>query len=382
VTTSIDQRIAETFQWTQQNRDAARLRLSLQERGCFIYGAGGYGRDVAAEMSKRGYTVHGFIDRNATVGQKIATIPCLAPAAVDLETAARSVLVIGVNNFKTPVDDVVAWAGEGRFFDIIFVPELPDVIDVKLGNYWQADRELIHENREALARLSGMLADERSRVILDQLVRYRMTGRPEDHPAVDRERQYFPADLPMPRRAIAVVDCGAFPGDMIEAVNDAGLILESWYAFEPDPKNFLHLSAVARGAAVQSAALFPCGVGDATGMFGFAGGSADASRALADVSAGQGDMLPIVRVDDVVHARRIDLVKLDIEGFEAQALDGMADLLRTHRPRLAMAVYHKPTDLWKLAFKVDDMFPGGRFALRQHGFNGYDTVLYVDWDQG
>jgi hypothetical protein len=26
------------------------------------------------------------------------------------------------------------------------------------------------------------------------------------------------------------------------------------------------------------------------------------------------------------------------------------------------------------------MLPGGRFALRQHGHNGYDTVLYVDWD--
>jgi hypothetical protein len=86
-----------------------------------------------------------------------------------------------------------------------------------------------------------------------------------------------------------------------------------------------------------------------------------------------------VRVGDVLKPERLDMVKLDIEGFESQALDGMAELLTKFRPRLAMAIYHKPADLWELPLKVDAMLPGGRYALRQHGYNGYDTVLYVDW---
>jgi hypothetical protein len=56
----------------------------------------------------------------------------------------------------------------------------------------------------------------------------------------------------------------------------------------------------------------------------------------------------------------------------------MAELLARHTPRLAVAIYHKPTDLWSIALKVKSMFPGTSFAIRQHGHNGYDTVLYAD----
>jgi hypothetical protein len=79
-----------------------------------------------------------------------------------------------------------------------------------------------------------------------------------------------------------------------------------------------------------------------------------------------------------VQARRIDLVKLDIEGYEIAAIEGMANLLARHTPRVATAIYHKPTDLWEIAFKLRDMFPGSRFAIRQHGYSGYETVLYAD----
>jgi hypothetical protein len=56
----------------------------------------------------------------------------------------------------------------------------------------------------------------------------------------------------------------------------------------------------------------------------------------------------------------------------------MVELLARNRPRLAVAIYHRPADLWELAFKIDALFPGARYAIRQHGYNGYDTVLYVD----
>jgi FkbM family methyltransferase len=370
--------INEQAQWAAMHRDAEALRQALSERGCFIYGAGGYGRDVAAAVQAKGYRLHGFVDAYSGSAE-VAGVPCCLPGDLDEVAAAQAVLIVAVNNFKTPVETIVDWARGVPFVDIVYVAELPDLLDPALGHYWQASRRLIADSADKIAAFNAMLADECSRAILAALARYRISGRPEDHPEVDRERQYFPADLPIDRPTISVVDCGAFPGDMLGAVAAAGYELVNWYAFEPDPANFQHLREVAaRTGGFASASLIPCGVGDKSGFVRFSGGAADASRAVEGADCPDGALVPIVRVGDIVHAERIDLVKLDVEGFEAQAIDGMVELLARNRPRLAVAIYHRPADLWELAFKIDALFPGARYAIRQHGYNGYDTVLYVD----
>ena len=376
-----DELIRARYEWAMEHRAASRLRAMLHDRGALIYGAGGYGRQVAASLHANGYRVQGFIDGNARPGQEIDGLPVLGREAVDAQRAGEAVLVMAINNFRTPIDEVADWARKAGFAETVFVPELPDLVDPGLGNYWQASRALPLEQSAAIGRVRALLADEVSRAVFDGLIAYRTSGQPEDHPAVDRDRQYFPADLPLGKEAIAVIDGGAFPGDLLETASKAKVRLATWYAFEPDRANFRHLAAFvkARAADLGEAVLFPCGVGAETGVITFAAGQADASHAVDPVAHADVEVVPVVRVDDVLTLDRLDMVKLDIEGFEAGALDGMADLLRRHRPRLAIAVYHKPSDLWELPLKIDAMVPGGRYALRQHGYNGYDTVLYVDW---
>ena len=375
---SIKTAISEAQAWAAAHRSEDDLRRELSERGCFIYGAGGFGREVAAALVAKGYSVHGFIDAFASGGE-IANAPCCKPDDIDPAAAAQAVLILAVNNFKTPVEPIVAWARQNVFADIIYVAELPDLIDPSLGHYWQGPRRLMADCAEELQTLADMLDDDRSLDILTALARYRITGRVEDHPPVDRERQYFPTDLPLESSAISVVDCGAFPGDMLGSIVAAGHTLRNWYAFEPDPANFRHLSQVAAATGgFASASLFPCGVGDTSGLVRFSDGNADASRAMDSDSGESGLAVPIVRVADVIQADRIDMVKLDVEGFEGPAIDGMVELLAQHRPRVAVAIYHQPKDLWEIAFKIKALFPETRFAIRQHGYNGYDTVLYAD----
>ena len=374
----LEKSIAEASDWARDARDSGRIQGQMAQGGCFIYGAGGFGQSVAASLAGKGYVLHGFIDTFLGGGQLVSGAPCHTPDEFDPTRARGTTLILAVNNYKVPVASIADWARGTGFAEIVFVPELPDILGPELGTYWQASRGLMAENSANIARLHDLLGDERSRAILAALVRYRITGLPEDHPPVDRDHQYFPQDLPLAGPAINVVDCGAFPGDMVEATATAGLRLAHWYAFEPDPRNFAELARVARTAQVDYAALFPCGVSDTTGVIGFASGGGDASRALGAAEDSAGEVVPIVRVEDCVQAQRIDLVKLDIEGFEAQAIDGMTGLLGKHRPRLAMAIYHKPADLWELPFKIAEMFPEARLAIRQHGHNGYDTVLYAD----
>lgn len=368
--------IEESAAWVAQNRSVDALRDRLTRGGCQIYGAGGYGQQVARAMRAQGIAVHAFIDRSAAPGRTIDGVPVVAKDAVSPADAAGQVAVVAINNFQTPVDEVVTWTGS-LFADTVFVPELPDLIDPALGNYWQGARDLVVRHADSIQRLHDRLADETSRRIFADLVTFRQRAAPRFHPPVDRDNQYFARDLLLAKDELHVIDCGAWPGDMIGSAHAAGQRIGHWYAFEPDPKNFADLAKVARDAGLAGASLFPCGVGDRTGMVSFAAGSADASRAVDDATAGA-TSVPIVRIDDVIEAQRIDMIKLDIEGFEAQALDGMAGTLERHRPRLCMAIYHKPADLWELPLRIADAFPEARLAIRQHGYNGYDTVLYAD----
>lgn len=368
--------IEESAAWVTGNRSAEALRERLARGGCMICGAGGYGRQVAAMLREQGIAVNAFIDSKAAGGSSLDGVPLMTRGEVAPAEAAQQTAIIAINNFQTPVDEVVAWAGS-LFGETLFVPELPDLLDPSLGNYWQGARDLVVRHADSIQRLHNRLADETSRRILTDLVTFRQRAAPRFHPQVDRDNQYFARDLLLAKDELHVIDCGAWPGDMIGSALAAGHRIGHWYAFEPDPKNFADLPKVARDVGLAGASLFPCGVGDRTGMASFSAGSADASRAVEDGASGT-TLVPIVRVDDVIEARRIDMIKLDIEGFEAQALDGMAATLERHRPRLCMAIYHKPADLWELPLRIADAFPDAYLAIRQHGYNGYDTVLYAD----
>jgi FkbM family methyltransferase len=378
VTAAIADIIKDNTDWVLTERGTDELRSRLTRSGCYIYGSGGFGRLVAESCAARNIAVHGFIDTFIGGGQLVAGLPSAKPDELNAEAVRASALVVAVNNYAVALDGIAAWAEKAGFVDVLFVPELPDVLEPALGKYWQSSRLLMSQSLVEIERLHDMLADETSREILQGLVRYRITGRPEHHPAVDIEHHYLPVDLPMTHSDISVIDCGAFPGDMVERTAAAGLKLRNWFAFEPDPANFRKLREVAATAPIESASLFPCGVGNSTGLIRFEDGGDSSSRAADDQQDGGGVLVPFLRVDDVVQARRIDLVKLDIEGFELAALEGMTDLLSRHTPRVAAAIYHKPTDLWEIPFKLKSMFPGSRFAIRQHGYSGYETVLYAD----
>jgi FkbM family methyltransferase len=49
---------------------------------------------------------------------------------------------------------------------------------------------------------------------------------------------------------------------------------------------------------------------------------------------GQGERVPIVRLDDVMAGRRTSLIKIDVEGMEAQVLRGAAHVIADSRPIL------------------------------------------------
>lgn len=73
---------------------------------------------------------------------------------------------------------------------------------------------------------------------------------------------------------------------------------------------------------------------------------------------------------------RVDFLKVDVEGADVGVLEGAAQTLREHRPRLALACYHKPDDLVRFPELVESLGLAYRWYLQCSTMTHVDTVLF------
>jgi hypothetical protein len=85
-------------------------------------------------------------------------------------------------------------------------------------------------------------------------------------------------------------------------------------------------------------------------------------------------------IDDLVAQGgipRVDFIKMDIEGFELRALRGACRTLHTYKPRLAISLYHSPSDFVTIPGFLKDLGLGYRLYLDHHTIHSEETVLYA-----
>ena len=90
--------------------------------------------------------------------------------------------------------------------------------------------------------------------------------------------------------------------------------------------------------------------------------------------------LPTRTIDGLVKAneiRRIDFIKLDVEGSELAALQGGEGSLKRWRPKLAISLYHRPEDFFSIPLWLDSLDCGYRFFLDHYSIHQEETVLYA-----
>ena len=71
-----------------------------------------------------------------------------------------------------------------------------------------------------------------------------------------------------------------------------------------------------------------------------------------------------------------DLIKIDVEGSEKALLEGAAEVIKRCRPRIALSVYHYPTDIFELPIIIMQLNHNYQISLGHHSFQQMETVLY------
>lgn len=133
----------------------------------------------------------------------------------------------------------------------------------------------------------------------------------------------------------SVADVGANIGYyallFAEAVGPAGRIA----CFEPEPDNLVELRRNVEDNRLPRTDVFPVAVGASAGTVSLRAGINGSVTA-----DGSGEIqVPLRSLDELLADRRVDFIKIDVEGYEGHVLDGAARLLLDQRPTLYVEIH-------------------------------------------
>jgi hypothetical protein len=80
-------------------------------------------------------------------------------------------------------------------------------------------------------------------------------------------------------------------------------------------------------------------------------------------------------IDNLID-EKIDFIKLDIEGAEQDAIIGASKCINKYHPVLAICIYHKAEDWYKIPKIVLDIRDDYNIYLRHYMEGIYETVMY------
>jgi FkbM family methyltransferase len=338
-----------------------------------IYGAGNSGKRAALRLKERGAEIAGFLDAAAKPKQCLVGLPVstLEDWLSRYDPADHEVFIALSNPVFLPqIPGLRQKMAASGFACSTYHPyELARLTEDVISHFENKALQQYYEQfLPELVRLETLLADEESRQCLVNYMRARC--RQESAQYYSPMDQYRPTGLPPWPQALRFIDGGSFTGDTLADFSQHGYRFEAIAAFEPDPENFQHL--VSNNTAYENIINFPCALGSKTEHVRF---NAD-GHAGSYISEKGAQSIQCVALDDVLPDFRPNLIKMDIEGAEPEALMGAKNMIMRHRPHLAICLYHRPDHLWRIPFLLDEWQLGYRFYLRQH-HPVFELVLYA-----
>lgn len=228
----------------------------------------------------------------------------------------------------------------------------------------------VQRNRAKWDCLMDSLADDQSRQVLADVLKFRLSGdvkymksyafRPQD--------QYFEPFIALPPGAV-FVDAGGFDGDTTEEFCRRYPDYKKVFLFEPSVDNLQ--KAQSRLKNLRSIVFIEKGLSDVAGMLTF-NPEAGSSSAVSDSGSVQ---IEVTTLDDEVR-EGVSFIKMDLEGWELKTLTGSRRHILDDCPNLAIAVYHHPSDFWRVFDFVMGVRPDYTVFLRHYTEGWAETVMF------
>jgi FkbM family methyltransferase len=378
--TKLDRLLDESVEAAQEReRTAFDQAAEPYGRRLVLFGAGNMGRRVLARLRQAGIEPLAFADNSeGSWGKVIDGLTVLRPEEAARRHGENATFVVTIynnhHNYLDTREQLVAYGCENVVsvvplrwkYHETFLPYYPDDLPHK-----------VLAQGEPMRKTFSLWADEESRHEYVGQIAWRLHADFDALGVPLPDQQYFPGNMFVPSADECFVDVGAYDGDTVR--HFLALRGESFrriIAIEPDPENFRRLCtywSTLPPAVRDKIELCPFAVGDRSGRVHFAHGGGPASA----ISANGAIEVKRLRLDDLLAGHVPTYVKMDIEGAEPTAVEGLRAVLREAEPVLAVCVYHAQDHIWRVPSAIHQIVPSHRLFLRSHGPECRETVCYA-----
>jgi FkbM family methyltransferase len=185
-----------------------------------------------------------------------------------------------------------------------------------------------------------------------------------------------------------VFDVGAYYGDTALYFNSAVLPNGVVYAFEPNPDIAKKLRNNILKNKGSNVVIVEKGMSDATANSKFL----EKRAASKVITTDQQDYkkfgsnnsqntvnVQLTTIDEFMESEginKINLIKMDIEGHEGSAIIGANNTIKSHKPKLAISIYHSAHDLFELPLLINSIRDDYKYYVRHTTYGIADTILF------
>ena len=225
-------------------------------------------------------------------------------------------------------------------------------------------------NRDKYSYIYNLLEDKKSKQIFEKVINFKisfdynfMDGFTNDHAG-----QYFDKELIPKIDNITFVDGGGYVGDTCEEVIKNFPDFKKIYLIEPIAEN-IRIAKRELGH-LKNIEFLTCGVSDKKATLYF-----NEEKSFSSIYGNGTQSVDVDTIDNLVK-EKVDYIKLDIEGAEQDAIDGSKDTIKTHKPILAVCIYHKAEDWYKIPKKILSIHNDYKVYIRHYMEGIFETVMY------
>lgn len=236
------------------------------------------------------------------------------------------------------------------------------------------DKKFILENEDKFERVYEMLADEQSKEIYLNLLKYNVTG---DISYLDKGNGLFAPEA-FYKHNKRHIDIGAYDGDTVLEFASHSDSYTDIVAFEPD--NATYRKFINNTKNVRNCIGINAAVGQRDGKIAFASGNGRASH------AGEGNnIVDCLSLDhycgfDHINAEGTEVgsIKIDAEGMDEFVICGAVNTIYCCKPNISVALYHRYNDIIELPLLLRKHNHKYNFYLRKKEYvPAWDVFLYA-----
>ncbi len=337
----------------------------------YIFGAQRLGQKLNDYFTRAGIQVLGFIDNDINkqgkmfCGKQVISLK-------NLSDKKNAVIVTASTWYLYEMQEQLK--GNGFVHYISFaVLSLFDFKKFPFEFTFEKLQEDLIANRLKYVSLYLNIAGDKSRQVLDNIIKFRLTLNPSFTKTVcdDITKEYFDDEIIKLHDNEVFVDGGGFDGDTSELfIKKTGRNYKKIYFFEPD--NTLFLRARENLKSYDNIEFINKGLFSEEKVVRFnVTGNLDGN-----IDDNGSIEITVTSIDQAIKDK-ITFIKLDIEGSEEEALIGSSKHLRCQPAKIAIAAYHKARDIWRLPELIMSLNETYEFYIRHYSKSTLDTIVYA-----